>query len=186
MVAGRLARLLGIRFYDMYLARRDLSPSAETSARPGPCEVRLATEEDLTTIVSLFGGEIREHLGHYRSIGSTCYVAGREGRIAGYLWVNHRIVELKGMYLAKLPAGHAFTHAAFVSPEFRGRGIYQHLRISVCNELYKSGFSVVACLIDKANHGSIKVLEQENMTFYAAAILKFPVIRPILFCRALA
>jgi len=185
-VAGRLARILGVHFYDMYLARRDLSPSTESSARCGPCGVRLATGEDLERIVSLLGGVIGEDFGHYRSFGSACYIANREGRIAGYLWVNHCIVELKGMYLAKLPAGQAFTHAAFVFPEFRGQRIYQQLRNAVCDELHKSGLSMVACLVDKANHRSIKILRQEGMTFYGAGILKFPVFKPILFCRALA
>ena len=185
-VAGRLARILGIRFYNMYLARRELSPFAGTSTQPDSCEVRLATDQNLETIAGLMGREIREDFGYYRSIGSACYVAEHEGEIAGYLWVNHHTVELKRMYLAKLPAGHSFTHGAFVFPEFRDRGIYRHLRYAVCNELQQSGCVAVACLVDKANLPSINVLGQEGMEFYSAAILRFPVIRPILFCRALA
>lgn len=186
MVAGRLARLLGIRFYDMYLARRDLSPSAESPARPRACEVRSATGQDLETIVRLLGGDIRDDFDHYLSIGSRCYIADHEGKIAGYLWVNHHCVELKRMYLAKLPAGYSFTHGAFVFPEFRGLKIYRHLRDAVCGELHESGFVSVACLIDKTNHRSIRVLGQEGMEFHNAGILKLPVFRPILFCSALA
>jgi hypothetical protein len=185
-IAGRLARIFGIRFYDMYLAHRNLSPSAEPSARPRPCEVRLATDQDLETIASLLGGETRDDFDRYKSIGSRCYVADQDSKIAGCLWVNHHVVELKGMRLAKVPAGHTFTHGAFVLPEFRGQRMYRYLRDAVCGELYKSGFGSVACLVDKANHLSIRVLQQEGMEFYSANILKLPVIGPILFCRALA
>jgi len=186
MVAGRLARIFGIRFYDMYLARRDLSPSAKPSLQPGPCEVRLATDRDLETIASLLGGEIRDHFDQYISIASSCYVADQGGKIAGCLWVNHHVVELQGMRLAKVPARHAFTHGALVLPEFRGQGIYRYLRDAVCGELHRSGFVSVACLVDKANHRSIRVLRQEGMEFYSANILKLPAVGPILFCRVLA
>ena len=186
VVAGRIARVFGIRFYDMYYGHRNLFPPVAPVSPSVPYEVRLANSTDLDKIVSLIGGKTRKDFNHNIAIRSSCYIAIHDVSVAGYLWVNQRIVDLAGMYLAKLPPRHAFSHNAFVFPEYRGKKIYQQLRAAVCSEMYKSGCVSVACLVDKANIRSIHVLRQEGIEFHGAGILKLPGIKPILFCRALA
>ena len=183
--AGRLAGLFGIRFYDMYYAHRALSSSTDSPDLPIAAQVRLATAKDLDAIVSRQGTSMRAGFTHCQDIGSTCYVGLEGASIAGYLWVNRQVVEMAGMHLARLPPGHAFSHGAYVFPEYRNRKFYQALRATVCNEMRNAGCHFMACLVDKAQAPSIHVLSREGMNFQHAAVLKLPGFRPIVMCNAL-
>jgi len=186
MVAGRIARFLGIHFYDLYYGEKDLLKPPEPVIPSLPTEVRLATVEDLDSIIYRIGEETRREFDHNTVIGSVCYVAFHEDTVSGYIWVNRQIIDLVGMYVAKLPARHAFTHNAFVFPEYRGKRIYQYLRQTVCREMQKSDCLSIACLVDKANARPIRALKCEGIRFYNSPVLKLPFIKPIHFCRALA
>jgi hypothetical protein len=185
LVAGRITRLFAVQYYDLYYAQRELSPPSEPIAPSISTEVRLATTEDLDGIVRRTGEETRKAFEHNIDMGSRCFVALHKGTVTGYLWVNQQIVELVGMYIAKLPAGYSFSHSAFVFPEYRSKNIYPYLRHAVCTEMYESGCLAISCLIDKANTRTINVLKNEGHNFHHAGVLKLPWNKPILFSRAL-
>jgi len=184
-VAGRIARVFGVQFYDLCYGQRDLSPPSESVVPTISIEVRRATTEELDRIVRRIGGGARGGFDHNIAINSTCYIAIHEGTVTGFLWVNRQVADLVGMHVAKLPAGHSFSHNAFIFPEYRGNKIYQYLRQAVCNELYESGCVSIACFVDKANTQPINVLKREGMEFHNAPVLKIPFINPIHFCRVL-
>jgi hypothetical protein len=186
VVAGRISKFFGIQFYDLYYGEKVLLPPLEPVVPSLPTEVRLATPEDLNKIINRIGGETKREFDHNIAIDSTCHAAFHRGTITGYLWVNRQVIDLKGMYVAKLPARHSFSHHAFVFPEYRSKKIYQYLRHAVCSEMYNSGCLSIACFVDKANTQPIKVLKHEGIEFHNAAVLKLPGIKPVLFCRALA
>ncbi len=186
VLAGRVARFFGIHFYDLYYCERALSSSVEPVVPSLPTRVRLATTEDLNRIICRIGGEIRRKFDHNAAIDSVCYVACHEDTITGYIWVNRQIIDLVGIYVAKLPARHSFSHDAFVFPEYRCKNIYQYLRHVVCSEMYESGCVSIACFVDKANIQPIKILKRQGMEFHNAPVLKLPFINPIHFCRVLA
>lgn len=185
-LAGRVASVFGIHFFDLYYCERALSTQPEPVASSIPIEVRLATNEELDSISHRIGGEGREKIEHNIAIDSTCYVAVHEGAVTGYIWVNREFVDLVGMRVTKLRAGCCFSHSAYVLPEYRGNRIYQYLRHVVCSEMYASGCDAIACFVDKANARPIGVLKQEGVKFHNAPVLKLPLLRPIHFCRKLA
>ena len=185
VVAGRTARLFGIRFFDLYYGQRDLSAKAEPVVPSLAVEIRLAAKGDLQRIPRPVGIERQMEFDRNRAFGSSCYIAVHEGKVAGYLWVNKKIINMEGMDLANLPAKHAFTHNAYVFREYRNRKIYQFLRRAICHEMYQSGCRVISCLVDKANTRSIEILRQEGIEFQNAGVLKLPGFKPILFCRVI-
>ena len=186
VIAGRIARFFGIHFFDLYYGEKLLTSPIDPVVPSLPTRVRLATAEDLNRIICRIGGEIQREFDHNSAISSTCYVALHEDTVSGYIWVNRQLIDLVGMYVAKLPARHSFSHNAFIFPEYRCKKIYQYLRHAVCSEMYKSGCLSIACLVDKANTRSIEVLKNEGIEFHNAAVLKLPGIKPVHFCRALA
>ena len=186
VVASRIARFFGVRFYDLYYGERKLLPLLEPVIPSPPTEVREATDEDLNAIIRRIGGKAQKEFDHNIAIDSTCYVALHEDTIMGYIWVNQQIIDLVGMYLTKLPARHSFSHNAFIFPEYRRKKIYQYLRHTVCSEMYESGCLSIACLVDKANTWTIEALKHEGIKFHNAAVLKLPGLKPILLCRAIA
>jgi UDP-N-acetylmuramoyl-tripeptide--D-alanyl-D-alanine ligase len=185
LLAGRISRLFAIQYYDLYFAQRKLFSPSKPVIPSISTEVRLATTEDLDGIALRAGAETRKAFEHNIGMGSRCFVALHQGTVTGYLWVNRKIVKLLGMYVAKLPAKHSFSHGAFVFPEYRSKKIYQYLRHVVCTEMYESGCIAISCLVDKANTPSINVLKNEGHNFRHAGVLKLPGNKPILLGRAL-
>jgi len=182
--AGRFGRLFGIQFYDLYYCEKPLSQPFEPVIPSLPIQVRLATNKDLSRIINRLGEDTRKVFDYNTSIDSSCYVAVHGDMITGYIWANRQFIDMVGMQVAKLPAGHSFSHNAYVFPEYRHKQIYRYLRQVICSEMYKSGFLSIACFVDKANTGPLKVFEREGMKFHNAPVLKLPLIRPIHFCRA--
>jgi ribosomal protein S18 acetylase RimI-like enzyme len=149
-------------------------------------QVRIATPEDLNSIISRIGGETQKAFNHNAAIGSTCYVAVHEGVIAGYLWVNRQIIDLIGMHLAGLPPRNSFMHNVFVFPEHRRKRIFQFLFCAVCHEMQKAEFLSIACLVDKANKPSVEAFKGVGIQLHNAIVIKLPWAKPVLLCRALA
>lgn len=185
VVAGQVARFFGIHFYDLYYGQKNLLSCSEPVVPLLQTQVRMATPEDLSTIICRIGGEVQKDFDHNITINSACYVAVHDGVIAGYLWVNRQIIDLIGMYLAGLPPKNSFMHNVFVFPEHRRKRIFQFLFCAVCHELQKAGFLSIACLVDKANKSSVEALKCVGLELHNAIVLKLPGVKPVLFCRAL-
>ena len=185
VVAGRIARFFGIHIYDLYYGEKGLLSPLEPVVPSPPTEVRLATPEDLNRIICSIGGTTRRKFDHNIAVYS-CHAAFHEGTITGYLWVNRQVIDMKGMYVAKLPPKSSLVRNVFVLPEHRRKRIFRYLFRAVCNEMHKAGFLSITCLIDKANSQSVEAFKNEGFEFHNAAVLKLPRIKPILFCRALA
>lgn len=186
VVAGRIARFFGIRFYDLYYGEKNLLSPPKSAVPSLPSEVRLATPGDLDRIICQVAGDTCTVFDHNNAIDSRCYVAFHEGAIAGYLWVNENVIDLLGMHIADLPPKSSFVHSLMVFPEHRRKGMFQYLFGAACKEMYTAGFHRVTCLVDKANRPAVEAFKHEGMEFHNAPVLKIAGIKPVCFCRALA
>ena len=184
--AGRIARIFGIYYYDLYYGEKNLVSLLETEIPNSHTMVRQATPQDLDTIFHRSGAAKRAQLEHNLDIGSTCYAAIHQNTIAGYLWVNHQVLDLVGMHLAELAPKISLMHSVFVFPENRRKRIFQFLFRSVCKELFGAGILSITCFVDKANSWPIEAFNREGFRFHNASVLKLPLIKPVVFCRALA
>ncbi len=186
VVIGQIARFFGIHVYELYYCQKDLLSPFEPVIPLLQAQVRIATSADLNSITCRGDGEIQKAFDHNVAIGSACYVAVHEGTIAGYIWLNRRVVDLTGMYLAPLPSKNSFLHNAFIFPEHRRKRIFQFLFHAVAHEMQKAEFLSIACFVDKANRPSVEALKCTGVRFHNAVVLKLPGVKPVLFCRAFA
>jgi len=185
VAAGRLARFFGIHFYDLYFGKKELLSPPEPVVPLLQIQVRIATAEDLDRIIYRIGGGIQKEFDHNISISSTCYVAVHEGNISGYLWLNQHIINLVGMQVTRLPPLSSFMHGVFVFPEHRRKKIFQLLFLRACQDMQRTGFVSITCLVDRANKQSVEAFKHMGIGFQNAPILKLPGIKPLVLNKVL-
>lgn len=171
---GDLVRPLGVRFFDVHYLEKDLRGELQAIECPIALEVRLAEETDLAGILARSEPEIAARLERARAIGSTCYVAVHEGKIAGYSWANRKVVDMGGLIVARMPAEGAYNYESLVFPEFRGNKIFQCLIGAVYADMKAAGCTFTANLVDTHNAASIAARRRHGVAFQSARYLGVP------------
>ena len=184
-MAGRIARMFGSQYYDLFHGEKNLLSSNPPVDKAFPLQARMAEPADLEKITRAKKGDFLAPFDRYVAMGSTCYVACHDDEIVGFLWINRQSMEFLGMQLARLPPGHCFVHSVLVFPDARRKGVFQFLFRTVCDELCEDGYQSICCLVDRANIASIQAFSSEGTRFRLAPLLRLPGIRPIHFYRAL-
>jgi len=174
------ASLIGIHFHYLYYAENSLLGNIEAIEASIPVEIRKATEYDLNDMTKRSNPKSGEYFEHATAIGSTSYVAINQNKVAGYIWVNRRIIDLLGMYIIDLPENGCYTHRAFVYPEYRRKRVFQSLLHSVYRDMKNKGCIFAGALIHKPNIPPIAVHKRLGAKFQNAHILKLPRIKPII------
>lgn len=182
----RLPGLIGIHFFNLYYAEKNLTGKIETIETSILIEVIKATKEDLNQILIKRSGFqikryfLRKYFEHVNAAGSICYVAKSQNKITGYIWVNQRIINCNKMHIMDLPDNGSFTHGGYMFPEYRRNNIFQSLLCFVYNNMKNKGCIFTGAFIDKYNYPSIAVRKCFQPKFQNARILKIPGIKPII------
>ena len=174
-----MAGFFGVYYFDMYYGEKDLRVGVEEVASPIDLEVRRATGEDLEHIIGRLGPEIRKNFEHSKSIGSVCYVAVVDSKIAGYSWANREVVDLLGMCVARLPAEGSYNYNSLVFEEFRGKKVFQSLMGAVYREMREVGCKFTANLVAKGNAASVTARKRFGVKFQGVRFIKLPFLDPI-------
>jgi ribosomal protein S18 acetylase RimI-like enzyme len=176
---SRMAGFFGVYYFDLYYGEKDLRAGVEAVAAPIDLEVRRATEEDLRYIIGRLGPETEKNFEQAKSVGSVCYVAVHDSKIAGYSWVNRQIVDLVGMCVARLPEEGSYNYNSLVFEEFRGKKVFQSLMAAVYREMKKSGCTFTANLVAKENKASVAARRRFGVKFQGVRFIKLPFADPI-------
>lgn len=179
-IASRIAGLFGIRFYNLYYVEKKLLTNTESVEPSVELKIRNANAKDLSYIIKLLGNSIRKEFEYAMAIGSTCYVALHDGKVAGYSWVNCRIIYLNGMHVVTLPDNGSYNTNSYVFPECRGQKVFQSLISRIYSDMKKEGCTFTANLVDKSNAPSIAARKRFSVNFQNAQILKLPGLKPII------
>ena len=163
----------------MYYGEKDLRAGVEAVASPIDLEVRRASEEDLEYIIGRLGPEIRKNFEHAKSIGSVCYVAVHDSKIAGYSWANREVVDLLGMSVAQLPVEGSYNYNSLVFEEFRGKKVFQSLMGAVYREMREAGCNFTANLVAKQNAASVAARKRFGVKFQGVRFIKLPFLDPV-------
>jgi len=178
-VLGRMAGFFGVHYFDLYYGEKDLRSGVEAVVSPIDLEIRRADEEDLEYVIGRMGPEIAKNFDHAKSIGSVCYVAVHDSKIAGYSWVNREVVDLVGMCVARLPQEGSYNYNSLVFEEFRGKKVFQNLMGAVYREMREEGCTFTANLVAKLNTPSVAARERFGVKFQGVRFVKFPLLDPI-------
>lgn len=178
-ILSRMAGFFGVYYFDLYYGEKDLRTGVEAVASPIDLEVRRASEEDLDYIIGRLGPEIGKNFGHAQSIGSVCYVAAHNSKIAGYSWANRQVVDLVGMCVARLPAEGSYNYNSLVFEEFRGKKVFQSLIGAVYREMREAGCTFTANLVAKQNAASVAARKRYGVKFQGVRFIKLPFVDPI-------
>ena len=177
-LAGRLAGLLGVRYYTMLYSEKSLVGGIEHIEAPDSLEVSAATGAELETIFAGQSGD-EAGIGHrILAAGAECLIAWRGESMAGYSWIDRRQVLLLGHRVADLPDGGAYTFNSYVWPDFRGRKVFQVLTESTYRRLAREGFAFCCNLVDRDNAGSIGARLKFGVVTRPAPILMLPGLDP--------
>jgi hypothetical protein len=179
-IASRAAGIFGIRFYNLFYAEKSLRTEIEPVASPIELMVREAGDQDLAAIIDRLGPKIRDNFKSATAIGSTCFVALNEGRIAGYTWINRKNIDLVGHIVAQLPNGGAYNYNSFVFPEFRGKRVFQSMIHLVYTKMKQENCLFAANLVGQDNPPSIAARKRFGVIFQNARFLKLPGFKPLI------
>ena len=181
-----MAGLFGVYYYDLYYGEKDLRAGVEAVASPIDLKVRRAGEEDLEYIIGRLGPDTRKNFDHAKSIGSFCFVAVHDSKIAGYSWANREVVDLLGMCVARLPREGSYNYNSLVFKEFRGKKVFQSLMGAVYREMREAGCTFTANLVAKLNAPSVAARKRFGVKFQGVRFVKFPLLDPIPIGRRIA
>lgn len=171
--AGRL----GFAYYDMLYAQTDLTQPIHLAR--SRVEVESATDRDRETIAAGLPEVPKYWFDRAIEAGSVCYVARREGQIAGYTFANPRVILMLEDELEILPEGFAFFHNGYIFPEFRGRGLYPIVMGQFYTLLRSQGIRYVAGLVDRKNRPALGAGQHFAIRRESAPILYLPGLKPI-------
>ena len=150
--------------------------------RPGPAraptrrgiEAEPAAPADLAALLesmpALLAGHVRRHL----EPGGSCYLAKREGELAGFSFLSrsHRVVF--GLAREPLPVGTAFHFSGLVFPEHRRHGVYSTLLRAMAFDLGREGFLSLTSLVRRNNLPSLAAHRRAGARLERGSILRLP------------
>jgi len=179
-IASRTAGFFGVQFFNLYYGEKNLPSDIEPVDSPIALQIRKASDEDLNAVIDRLGAKTRKNFEGAKAIGSTCYIAVNEGKIAGYTWVNREFIDLVGNIAAKLPKGGSYNYNSYVFPEYRGKRVFQSMIQLVYMTMKQEGCMFTANLVDKANAPSVAARKRFGVIFQNARFLKLPGFRPLM------
>ena len=179
-IASRAVGIFGVRFYNLFYGEKNLQAEIEPVAASIELTIREAGKEDLAAIVDIRGPKIRDNFKNATAIGSTCFVALSEGRIAGHTWINLKNIDLVGHIVAQLPPGGAYSYNSFVFPEFRGKRVFQSMKHLVYTEMKQKNCTFAANLVGQDNAPAIAASKRFGVVFQNARFLKLPGFKPLI------
>jgi GNAT superfamily N-acetyltransferase len=180
-----VAGAFGVRYYATLYGEKRLIGPVERIDAPAALDVRPAAEGELVHLTGLLGPKERRLSLRARAEGSECLIAWHEGAVAGYSWINRRVIVFVGDRLASLPPEGAYTFFSFVWPGYRGQKVFQVLTEAVYRRLQQEGFQFCCNMVDRDNAGSIGARAKFGVVYRPAPVLKLPGLRPFVLGRGL-
>jgi len=182
---SRLAGRFGFRLYNMYYGERDLTDPIPDKRPAVDVEINEASQADLHQIIGMLDHHDARLFQNCRDIGSTCLVAKSNHRIAGYTWINTRLLVIDELTICELPDHVGLSHGSYVFSEFRSKGIYRCLVRAAHMELASQGRRCVGSLMDKANAPAMRARRNLGYRHQSAWVLKLPGLRTVVAGREL-
>jgi len=179
-IASRAVGFFGVKFYNLYYGEKNLLVDIEPVDSSIELQIHKATDKDLNTIIDRLSAETRKNFECAKAIGSTCYIAVNDGKIAGYTWVNQKFIDLVGNIVTKLPKGGSYNYNSYVFPEYRGKRVFQSMIRLVYTKMKQEHCRFSANLVGKDNAPSVAARKRFGVLFQNARFLKLPGLKPLI------
>jgi len=123
----KFLRIFGVELHRLYYFEKDLREEIEAVDSRLELSIRQANEKDIEEIIALSEESEKKRIKKYAKPNSICYIARNKEEIAGYAWLNTKLILLDGIPIRKLAKKGVFGFGGFVFPEFRGKGVFKSL-----------------------------------------------------------
>lgn len=156
----RIFKVFGIQVHQLYYFEKDLLESIISITPSYPMDIRKAGMEDIKTLLNIVSKDSRQRIKRYQKYSSVCYIAWYKDQIAGYTWLNTKLVLLNGYSMGVLGPGGAFAFGSYVFPKFRGKKVFTALIAAYYSEMRQQGYKFEGNMTSIYNLPAIRARER--------------------------
>lgn len=155
----RILRVFCIKAYQYYYFEKDLTEAITPVTPMLPIDVRKAGKEDINTLLNALS-KYEDCITRNQKYSSICYIAWYKDQIAGFTWLNTKLILVGEYIIGNLGPEGVFGFDSYILPEFRGKKVFTALIATGYSEMQEQGYKFGCNLTSVHNPPAIRARER--------------------------